>query len=1027
MNNYFKLHWLSLALVLLLTPVLAWAQERVVSGTISDEAGQPLPGVSVKVKGTTKGGITDFDGKFKLMLDANDNVLVFSYVGYLSKEIELGTQSTINLQLEIDAEQLEEVVVIGYGVQRKRDIAGSIAKVESAKLTDTPTPSFEQALQGKAAGVQIIQGSGMAGSGSVVRIRGVASVSAGGDPLYVVDGVPITQDNGSRIGFMNTNPLSTLNPNDIESVEVLKDAGSAGIYGSRGANGVILITTKRGKSGKPSINYNARVGVTSPTMMPEFMDSEDWIQMRQEAWENDGNVGPVWLPGGYSSAQSSVDERIVAINKAAAINTDWIDQMVRTGFNQEHNLSMTQGSDKFKSYVGVSYKDSKSYIEGSGFNRLTGRLNLDYAPSTFFKASLTSSFGRGLVKLVAAPWDYQWGAGLGGAMSGALPIYPIKTESGEYFVNGGNPTRVNDLLDWRTEELRSINNVNLTLTPIKNLTVQAMGGVDWSRLTEERYKPQALLGNVSHMGEAFQSPKTILNYTGTLTATYNLNLNDKHNFTFLVGTETQKALTQREGSTATDVNGAYYSSPDRGENFVETSFTDPDDEWAFFSYFGRINYTLNNRYIFQALARSDASSKFGANYRWGFFPSASAAWIVSEENFLQNNEIISLLKLRTSYGVTGNANIGSYKRFGTVSVEGDGSYGYGGFGNAIHPVRLDNPDLRWETLNNFDAGIELNFFEDRIQTEVAFYHKLSKDVIIETIPAGSSGQGENFLQNIGEIQNKGWEINLNTRNLVGEFKWSTNFNIAINENEVLDLGGLAPDQIAGGTNDTRVEVGQPVGSNFLVRYAGVDPADGLPIWIDKDGNETKTFSLDDRVFAGDVLPDFTGGLSNTFEYKGFDLDVLFTFSKGGNIYGNSDKRQGTFLSDWNVRKDVGDYWRQPGDDAKYPKPTLVGYPGVTDAWQFNSTMWLYDASFARLRNITLGYRFKPTQLAALRLQSARVYVTGTNLLTFTKYPGGDPEIARDFDNPADRNMSSNVTFLTAPQEKSIMFGLNVTF
>jgi TonB-linked SusC/RagA family outer membrane protein len=875
-----------------------------------------------------------------------------------------------------------------------------------------PTPSFESALQGKAAGVQIVQGSGMAGAGSVVRIRGVGSVSAGGDPLYVVDGVPISQDpflNANR-GGMNNNPLATLNPNDIESVEILKDAGAAGIYGSRGANGVILITTKRGVSGKPTFNFNTRFGISQPTVKTKFVNGSQWLQLRQEAWENDGNTGPAPLPTSMSWEE------------ARKYNTDWYDLTTQTGVKQEYNLSMSQGTQKLKTYVGLSYSDNASYLKGNSYERLAGRANIDYNFTDRLKASLSSSLSRGQNNRV----DAAWSGGLGAAMSTALPIYPVRKQDGEYFANGNNPVRQQELVQLRTVETRAINNLSLEYEPINNLTLKAVGGLDYMDLNDQRYQPKAFL-NSDHAGTADRFPSWVTNYNTTLTATYNYRLSNDHRFTFLLGSEYQKSVTKKyDRITETDIYGPIYTDPQRGDSTKKQIIGAADQVWSFISYFTRVNYTLKDRYIFQVMARVDGSSRFGINNRYGFFPTASAAWIISEEEFLKDNPVISLLKIRSSYGITGNANIENYARWGTYSPQTN-SNPYNGQ-PTIYPLRLDNPNLKWETLTSIDASIELGLFKDRITTELSFYNKDSRDVLMNRQNALSSGF-DKYYQNVGQIRNRGVEFSINSRNIEGEFSWTTNFNIAKNNNKVIDIGDLTPDAVGGGTNDTRIIPGQPVGANYLVRYYGVDPADGLPIWLDKDGYQTKTFSLDDRVVVGSVIPDFTGGITNEFRYKGFDFSFLWIFTKGGNIYDGSGKRQLGIVTDWNIREEIGDRWRQPGDIAKYPRLTLKPstYPGLPDEWNYNSTLFLYDASYARLRTVTFGYNL-PTGLAnKFKLTNARVFLTGFNLVTFTRYPGGDPEIARDFENPADRNMSPNITYLTPPQERSFTLGLNVSF
>jgi len=1005
---------------------IAATAQRTITGIVTDQSdGSPLPGVTIVVKGAAGiGTITDFDGKYTIEIPSVGTALTFSFVGYKPKEMAL-TSDLINVQLEIETKGLEEVVVVGYGVQKKRDVAGAISKVSSKDITDVPSPSFEAALQGKAAGVQVIQGSGIAGSASVVRVRGTGSISAAGDPLYVIDGVPVSQDYFLRgnSGGMNNNPLASLNPDDIESVEILKDAGSAGIYGSRGANGVILITTKRGKKGKATLSFSSKVGVSRPAITPEFVSRDEWLQLRQEAWENDGGTGPAWLPN-YSSPEDPIEVRAAAWEKAKLNDTDWWDEVTQTGFKQEYNLAGTLGTEKFNNYLGFSYSDNSSYLKGNSYERLSGRYNLDANFNKYFKFTLSSSLSQGLNNKVGSAWD----GGTGSAMSTALPIYPLKNADGTWFkynssANGGNPVMKQELLKWRSSELRFINNASINIMPTENLTFTANGGADYMELNEEKYQPKEYLGS-EHIGQAESWPVYVTNYTGNLLVNYSLDIASDKRLTFLGGTEAQQSKTESNYKRYENIEGPLYEDPNLDEAEQKNADFNKPSKWTFISYFSRINFVLKEKYIFQVLARVDGSSKFGKNNRYGFFPAGSFAWRISDENFLKGNSVVSNLKLRTSYGITGNASIPNYEWIGTYKpIELPGYNGNG----IIYPLRLENPDLKWETLHNFDVALEYGFFNDRISGEIAFYNKISKDVLINRQNPPSQGFG-NYWDNVGEILNRGYELNITTRNLIGDFKWTTNLNVARNYNEVLDIGDLTPDAVGGGTNDTRIVVGKPVGTNYLVRFSRIDPADGLPIWLDKNGYETKVFSLDNRVVVGSVVPDATGGITNTFEYKGFELSCLFSFTLGGNLYDGSGKRQLGIFTDWNYRKEIGDHWREPGDIAEYPKLTLKpgNYPGLPGEWQYNSTMFLYDASFLRLRNITLSYNLPKSALSRMHMANARVFVSATNLLTWSYYPW-DPEIARDFENAADRNMSPNITYLTPPQEQAFTFGLNFSF
>lgn len=1010
--SFFKL--LTLFVLIFTLSGNIYAQKRTIKGKVTDAAdGTSLPGVSVVVKATQAGTTTDENGNYTIDASQGD-VITFSFIGYAEQSVTVGVSNVIDVKLGIDAEELSEVVVVGYGVQQKREITGSIAKVESAQITEKIAPSFESALQGQAAGVSVTTGSGMAGSPSVVRIRGIASIGAGGDPLYVVDGIPITQDIfglGGRIGGMNVNPLASINPNDIESVEVLKDAAATGIYGSRGANGVIIITTKRSKKNKLKLNFSSKQSISNPTKKPNMMNSAEWLQMYQEAWENDGNTGvPQNLPGNLTWAEASKND------------TDWWDEVTRTGYKHEYNLSASFGNQYVKTYVGGSYSNNQSYLKGNDYERISGRLNLDVTPFKDFTASVSSSISRGNNQLVGNPWE----GGLGAAMSEALPIYPIYNADGTYWKGkggNGNPLMINDLKDMQTTELRSINSLAINYKPVKGLNLQLNTAVDYLDFTHDGYEDPYLRSN--DKGYAWKNLKWILNYNYSLVANYKLDLPKIHDLNFMLGHEYQYSKTsgkdlKHEGAT----------------EYLEKDFDFADDEvtrmsaqeWSFISYFGRTNYMYKKRYIAQASLRVDGSSRFGSNNRFGYFPTFALGWIVTEENFMKDIDFLSFLKLKASYGVTGNANIANYAWRGTYSdIATQQSYN----GQPVtFPNRYQNPDLKWETTKSYDLGFEARFFDGRLSTELAYFYKLSSDVLVDVGITRTSGFG-NQWQNIAEIENKGLEFSFKSRNLVGEFKWTTDFNISTLKNEVTSLGGLTS-EVGGGTNDTRIFVGQPIGVNTLVRVSRIDPADGRPIYLDKEGNETKIYKFEGsdgyKVPIGKVIPDFTGGITNTFEYKGFELSALFTFSYGFKIYDSSAKRQMGVMSDWNFRTDRNDRWRKPGDDAKYPKLTLDGAEWGKDGevW-FNSDMWLYDGSYLRLKNLTLAYNLPIALVKKFNLSNAKISLSGTNLLTFTKYPGADPEVARDFDNAADRNLSPNISWLTPPQERTFTFSLNLSF
>ena len=1001
---------LFLFLALLLSGSIGYAQVKTITGKVTDgSTGEPLPGVTIVVEGTTLGTITNINGEYSIKV-AQGETLIFSYIGYQSQQRVIGDATTIDIALSLDTEQLDEVVVVGYGIQKKREITGSIAKIDSRDIATKLTPSFESVLAGQASGVSVTTGSGMAGSGSIVRVRGVASVNAAGDPLYVVDGIPITNDIfglGGRTGGMNVNPLSSINPNDIASIEVLKDASATGIYGSRGANGVVIITTKKGKSEKLKIEFTTKQSVSAPTKKVNMTNVAQWLQLYQEAWENDGNTGiPTGLPGGMTWAD------------AQNYDTDWWDAVTRTGFKQEYNLNASFGvKDKLKARIGGSFTDDQSYLVDNDLQRVSGILSLDYNPSGKVGISLSSMVANTETALPGNPWD----GGLGAAMGYALPIYPVYNADGTFFKGGGNsanPIMVNELRDEFNDETRTINSLKLNYSPLQNLKFDLSGALDYmnfkNRGTEDGYMRS------SGVGYEWENSRKVYNWNYSLIGTYDFNLTNKnHDLKAMLGHELQESLT-----TGEDWN------LDESREVKEETEKLRDEQWRFISFFGRFNYMYKNRYIAQATLRTDGSSKFGKNNKYGYFPTIALGWIITEEDFLKDSDWLEFLKLKASYGLTGNSNIPNYEHIGTYKLSTTGDQKYNDL-PIRYPEKFENPDLKWETTKSYDLGLEARFLDGRISSEFAYFFKKSEDVFINVAITATSGYGSQW-QNLAKIENEGVEFSFTSRNLIGKFQWETQFNIATLRNEVTDVGGLTTEEIGGGTNDTRILKGYPVGTNRLVRVSRIDPADGRPIYLDKEGNETKTYKFEGEegyaVPAGKVIPDFTGGITNTFRYKGMELSALFTFSYGARIYDSSAKRQMGLASDWNFRTDIFDHWRQPGDIAKYPRMSREGSTYGKDGEQwFNSTMWLYDGSYVRLKNLTFSYAIPGKLVDRMRLSSMRVFLAGTNLLTFTKYPGADPEVARDHDDARDRNMSSNVSFLTPPQERVITFGLNVSF
>ncbi len=1030
------------SLFALVFSMAVWSLEaQVIEGAITDKAGEPLPGASVVVLGQSGVGTSaDFDGKYTLSgVKPGKLTLEFSFIGFETKKVEVelaaDAKKTLNVILVENSSQLDEIVVVGYGVQRRREMTGNVVKLDAKELNDMPAPSFETAMQGKAAGVQIVTGSGLAGSPSVVRVRGIASIGAGGDPLYVVDGVQLNQNYFSRgnSGGMNQNPLAFLNPEDIESVEILKDASATAIYGSRGANGVILITTKRGNGGL-KFNFSTTQGVSQATRLPDMLNADEYLQLYREAWINDGNTGTPVLPN-----------NIMTWEEAQRNNTDWVDEVTRTGYKAFYDFGVSKGTKKYNFYAGVSFDQNQSYIVGDEYNRLSGRFNGDYRFSDKVSLSASSSLTQSVYNRV----DNAWSGGLGAAMSTALPIYPIRWDRyningsgdtlnspGDWWTEGTNPVAQRETKDWRITDLRAVNNLKLTYAPIKNLTFLASASMDYFQSMEDIYTVNFNQNNTTIGGGTAQRfPQRSYNYNGFLTGTYDWKLDDDNKLSFMLGSEYQTNYTRNYQITTydslgqpsgvrndvLDAPGPFYEHADLRNNYdfdsVNTSFIS-----RFMSFFGRVNYNYKGKYLAQVVLRSDGSSRFGPSNRFGYFPSVSAGWIISEESWMRENRVINYLKLKSSIGWIGNAGLTDIEfaaRYQRNAQAYDGR-------DILYPLNNPNPDLRWETTQVFDLGLEYGLYEDRITGEMAYYRKNTTDVLLAVSLPRVSGFSS-FYDNVGALLNEGFEFQIKTRNLVGDFRWTTDFNIAYNYNEIRSLGGYSADAVGGGTNDTRTVVGEPVGTNFLVRFSHVDPATGRPVYLDIDGNPTFTWDPADRVPVGSVLPDAVGGITNTFSYKQWDLSFLMVFTIGGNIYDSSSKRQLGRMDDWNKTAHIYDRWRAPGDEAKYPALTLdENNLGSTTPW-INTDQWLHDASYLRLRNLTLSYRLNRNQAKSLGLKGAQISFIGTNLLTFTRYPGLDPEIARDFENVTDRNMSVNITYLTPPQERTYSIRLNVNF
>ena len=1021
--------------------------QTAVQGRVTDDQGNALPSATV-MTASGKGVFTDLDGQYTLAVSAGEQTLTFSFIGYLNTvktvNVKAGETKTLNIRLREDAVLLNESVVVGYGVQRKKEVTGAISTIDSKEITAVQTPSFEAALQGQAAGVQVTQGSGMAGSGSIVRIRGLSSISAGGDPLYVIDGIPITQDYfaGGNSGAMNRNPLASLNPNDIKDIQVLKDAAATGIYGSRGANGVILITTKRGVKKGIQVSYGSSIGYGEPTARPNMMNTEEYLTIRQEAWENDGGTGYVWLPY-LTTAGSSSEARKAAFERAMETNTDWFDLFSRRAQKTQQNIGLRSGGEKWSMYNGVSYDKNESYAVGNSYTRTSARTNFDWTPNDKIKVLLSGSTSEGQNQRVRGGWS----GGIGTAMSTALPYMAPYVVDSTFDANGSlvsternyelnrwfNPMAYQDLVQWRETERRQIATGQIVITPHQRLDIVMNGGYDNSKLENDSYENSAL-DRTNGFAYGNWSEYNARNYNVGANATFRAIDTDTTSLAILVGAEAQKFESDGFGFNLRDSDGPAYAMPALRDSLfglhdslydavstVTNAYVNQYRTDGFASTFARINYSLKDRYFFQATARVDGSSRFGQNNRFGFFPSAAAGWVISDEPSF-NSETISFLKLRTSWGRTGNANIDGFSRFALYNDQTQGAT-YAG-DTIVFPTQPGNPDLRWETVETIDASLEMGLWKDRVSVELGVYNKMASDVLMNVELPSHTGFNNRSV-NAGQVLNRGVELGITSNNLpsTSELQWKTTLNYAYNYNELVSTGDFTEDAISGGTNDSRAVTGAPLTTYFLVPFSHVDPESGLPVYIDINGNETFEYNLEDRQAVGDGLPDHVGGLRNEFTYRNWTLSTQFTGAFGAKIWDSSAKRQLGVVTDWNMRTDLFDRWRQPGDIASFPRLTMdettYGLPAGFPWW--NTSLFMYDASYIRLRNASISYRV-PSSKGDITLR-----LSGNNLFVLTNFIGLDPELTRDFENRQDRNFSGGANYLTAPQERSVIFAINANF
>lgn len=1024
-----------------------------IKGKVTDEKGLPLPGVTVAEKGTANVVTTNPSGEYSIKVSGPGAVLVFSFIGFAPKEVTVGNRTTIDVNMVEKVNDLNDVVVVGYGSRKKSDLTGAVATMSAENLKDRPVVNFGEAMAGQMAGVQVQETNGApGGEGLSIRVRGTGSITQSNSPLYVVDGYPM-EDGAFRL----------INPEDIESLQVLKDASSTAIYGSRGANGVVIITTKKGKSGPPVVNVNAYTGIQQRTKVIQMMNRDQYVQ-----WFIDGRNG-AWLDQPVISADPnkaphSASDPNTRRNLYPSANTlydipdgtngykynfldpnsvaqmpdnNWQNLLFRNAQMQQYELSVSGGNEKTKYAFSGSYINQDGILLNTDYKRFNFRQNVESQVSKRVKIGMTlNAYSAGNDEQVNGKYSpLQFALQL-------PPIFNLHNPDGTYgsmvrnpevFAGDvANPIGVAEQVYTHRKRYGWLGTLfgELALTNDLKYHINIDGGIQDNNL--EDYEPSTVdldASKAPRPARAFNERNTDYDWVVEQTLSYNKTFAQKHDLVLLGGFSAQKHSNDYMYGEARGFPNDNIYTLNAGTMY---QLTGDKSAYSMTSYFGRFNYTFDNRYLLTGTVRTDGSSRFGSDNRWGVFPSVSAAWRVTQEKFMAPvTGVLNDLKLRASYGIAGNNRIGNYSSIGLLNTA---FYPTGGaLQNAVTPNTLPNPNLGWEKVLQTNLGVDMGFLNDRIRLEADYYNSKSIDLLLK-VPVPTVTGYTTQIQNIGKVQNRGFEFLLTTQNMVGKFRWSSNFNISFNKNKVLEVGpggqpiyGSAPNA----TNAFITKPGYPIASFYGYVYQGVFQnqqqldqyphlsgdkiGDGRYLDVNGDGKLDQT----DKAIIGDNQPKFTGGFGNNFSYKNFTLSAQLSFSYGAHAFSFFKRMVGIYHGDRNALVEQVDRWRspdQPGDGVHFRatrNPT---------GWQREpSSAWVTDVSYLRLRNLTLGYNFTSGVLKTLQIKGLRVYATTQNLFTWTKYPGFDPETSSEGDG-----LTKGGDYAGYPAARTFIIGLNVT-
>ncbi|WP_460541263.1 SusC/RagA family TonB-linked outer membrane protein [Echinicola sediminis] len=994
---------LLLGFTFVLSIALAFAQSRVITGQVtSSEDREPIPGVNIVVKGTTVGTVTDIEGRYSVEVPGGSTVLVYSFVGFDSREVSVGTMSTINIELGPNAKILEEVVVVGYGTQSSKLSMQSIASLDNASFDRMPIFTAQEALQGQAAGVQLTGTSGVGGAQQNIRIRGVASITAGGSPLFVVDGVPLNDGSSAEysndIGAVALNPLMELNPSEIQSINVLKDASAVAIYGSRGANGVILIETKKGAAGQSRINVDYYYGIQEASTERRYMSLDQ-----------------------YNEYASVITE--TPIGDFPQEGFDWPDAVIEQGSVSNLNISASGGSDNTTYYLSGTYFRQDTYALGNELDRLNGRLNMEHKFSG--RAKIGANIGLAKTYNDRVYSDNSTFAPLTSSYL-HLPWTLPFDEEGNYTVLGFVPNilAIEDLSTTDYVTRRTTGNIFFELEILPELTFKTDFGIDQIQ-TEETIRDPDI---VSPSGYGYKRIIQDNKWLTTNTLNYERYLGDAHYVSGLLG----YSFEQADFNSITVEGSGFVSDalPNVASAATPTQTSSTGTGWRLESFFARANYRFMDKYLFEGSVRQDGSSRFGMDNRYGIFWALSGGWVLSEESFLSEVPFIDFLKINVSYGISGNDRIENFASLGLYSAATDSDRGidgnYGG-NPGIYPSQPANPNLGWEESDQLDITLNAALFNNRLDIETSYWVKNTDGLLLSVPIPYTTGYGS-LTQNVGEMRNKGVDLAIKSVNVQGaDFEWRSTLNMGFLDNEILSLPGASLDEdgrpFVAGSSSQRAIVGHSANTFYLVRYVGIDPESGEAQWLTRDGEVTNTYSSSNRVIVGSAIPDLTGGLTNTFSWKGLELSALFTFVKGNYIM--FDDLRFTFnpnnIEFFNLDPRLLNYWTE--DNRNSFAPRVNGDTQSTFAQR--STQHLRKGDHIRFRNLSLTYNFPQTLLERTKVvRNARVYLIMQNLATFSRLEDGlEPEISGD---GAD-NQIQGESFFTPPQARSFTFGVSLGF